>query len=46
MPQPAVKDIPKDEVGETVQGFIDDGVTKLRVERQQGKKKRYTVTPE
>ena len=44
LPKP-IKDIPADEVGETVQSFIsDDGVKQMEVLQQ--KDGTFTVTPE
>jgi len=37
-----ISDVPKDQVGEVVQGFIDDGLPEVNVTKDNGT---YTVTP-
>lgn len=41
---PQLSDVPPENVGETVQDFVDNGTTSLRVERQDNGN--YTITPE
>ncbi|MEK6589347.1 MAG: hypothetical protein AABZ11_01575 [Nitrospinota bacterium] len=38
-----IKNVPKDDVGQVVQDFIDDGVKRLKVEEQSDGN--FTVTP-